>query len=60
MILHLGKTAKIDMATELAQRAQNWFDEVYRGTENVTQLEKHGVKDKGGTIEHQYLFLMKK
>ncbi len=60
MILHLGKTAKIDMATELAQRAQKWFEEVYRGTENVTQLEKHGVKDKGGTIEHQYLFLMKK
>ena len=23
--------------------------------EDVTKTEKHGIKDKGGTVEHQYL-----
>lgn len=60
VILHLGKTDKIDMADELSKRAQPWFDEVYRGSEDVRKIEKHGVIDKGGTVEHQYLFLIKK
>lgn len=60
VILHLGKTKKIDMAEELVKRAAPYFDEIYRGTENVQEIEKHGIKDKGSTVEHQYLFLMKK
>lgn len=60
VILHLGKTGEIDMADELSKRAQPWFDEVYRGNEDVRKIEKHGIKDKGATIEHQYLFLVKK
>ena len=60
VILHLGKTDKVDMATELSQRADPFFVEVYRGSENVQFVEKHGIKDKGGTVEHQFLFLMKK
>ena len=60
VILHLGKTSKIDMAEELSLRAMPWFDEVFRGCENVLAIEKHGIKDKGGTIEHQFLFLQKK
>lgn len=60
VILHLGKTEKIDMAEELSKRAAPYFVEVYRGTENVQKIEKHGIKDKGSTVEHQYLFLMKK
>lgn len=60
VILHLGKTKKIDMAEELSKRAAPYFIEVYRGTENVQEIEKHGIKDKGSTVEHQYLFLMKK
>jgi len=60
IILHLGKTAKIDMAKELSIQAQPFFDEVFRGSENVLELEKHGIKDKGTTIEHQFLFLIKK
>jgi len=59
MILHLGKSEKCDMAEELSKRARLYFDEVYRGSENVKDLEKHGIKDKGSTIEHQYLFLQK-
>lgn len=60
IVLHLGKTEKVDMAEELSQRAQSYFYEVYRGSENVQEIEKHGIKDKGATVEHQYLFLMKK
>ena len=60
LILHLGKTKKIDMAEELSQRSRQWFEEIYRGDESVSSIEKHGIKDKGGTTEHQYLFLIKK
>lgn len=60
VILHLGKTEKIDMADELSKRAAPYFIEVYRGTENVQEIEKHGIKDKGATVFHQYLFLMKR
>lgn len=60
VILHLGKSEKVDMAEELSKRASPYFDEVYRGTENVQAIEKHGIKDKGSTVAHQYLFLIKK
>ena len=60
VILHLGKTNRIDMAEELSKRAAPYFFEVYRGTENVQTLEKYGIKDKNATLEHQFLFLMKK
>ena len=60
VILHLGKTEKVDMAEELSKRAAPYFIEVYRGAENVQDIEKHGIKDKGSTVAHQYLFLMKK
>lgn len=60
VVLHLGKTEKVDMAEELMKYAHPFFREVYRGSENVTELEKHGIKDKGVTLEHQFLFLIKK
>lgn len=60
VILHLGKNDKIDMAKELLKHSKNYFDKVYCGCENVTSIEKHGIKDKGSTIEHQFLFLIKK
>lgn len=60
VILHLGKTKKINMAEELSRKATALFDVIYEGEENVTSIEKHGIKDKGGVIKHQYLFLMKK
>lgn len=60
VILHLGKTEKVDMAEELSRRAEPLFTEIYRGSENVQAIEKHGIKDKGATVEHQFLFLMKK
>jgi tRNA G10 N-methylase Trm11 len=60
VILHLGKTSKVDMAEELSKRSAQWFNEAYRADEDVQSLEKHGIKDKGGTIDHQFLFLEKK
>lgn len=60
VVLHLGNSKVCDMAEELAKRAVMHFDEVYRGAENVADIEKHGIADKGATFEHQYLFLQKK
>ena len=60
VILHLGKTKKVDMAEELLQRAYDKFELVYKGSELVSEIEKHGIKDKGGTIEHQFVFMKKK
>jgi len=60
VILHLGRTDKYDMAQELSIQAIPFFDEVYRGSENVSEIEKHGIKDKGSTTDHQFLFLRKK
>lgn len=60
VILHLGKTSKIDMACELEKYASKYFDIVYIGKENVSNIEKHGIKDKGNTVEHEFMFLIKK
>lgn len=60
IILHLGKTKTTDMGAELSKRAEVWFDIVYLAGEDVRGIEKHGIKDKGVTVEHQYLFLQKK
>ena len=60
MILHLGKSKKCDMAKELSLRAIDYFDVIFEGAEQVDKIEKHGIKDKGSTTEHQFLFLQKK
>ncbi|KGR78173.1 hypothetical protein CD29_12155 [Ureibacillus manganicus DSM 26584] len=60
VILHLGKSKKCDMATELAKRATEHFDVVYIGNEDAKDFEKHGISDKGSTTDHQFLFLKKK
>lgn len=60
VILHLGKTKTTDMGAELSKRAGSWFDLVYLAGEDVRTIEKHGIKDKGVTVEHQYVFLQKK
>lgn len=59
IILHLGKTKDVDMCEELSKIASPYFKELYRGEENVGKVEKHGIKDKGATVSHQYLFLRK-
>lgn len=60
IVLHLGNSKTCNMADELAMRAKDKFEIVYKGAENVEAIEKHGIKDKGATFEHQYLFLEKR
>ena len=60
MILHLGKTNKFDMAREILPYCEKFFDVLYLGEENVENVQKHGIKDKGATNIHQFLFLQKK
>jgi len=48
------------MADELEIRAKDKFNIIYKGAEDVQEVEKHGIKDKGATFEHQFLFLEKK
>lgn len=59
LILHLGKTEKINMAEELTQWYSPFFSLIREGQESVEKIEKHGVKDKGATVAHQFVFLQK-
>lgn len=56
-VLHLGKSKKCNMAEVLAEKAKNWFHVYDIFEENVSETESHGIKDRGGTLEHQYLVL---
>jgi hypothetical protein len=56
-VLHLGKSRKCDMASELAQMARRWFRIADRFDECVAHCESHGIRDKGTVIEHSYLVL---
>lgn len=59
IILHLGKSNKCNMAKEIIKYSEPWFKVIYTGDEDVSKIEKHGIKDKGGTTHHQFLFLEK-
>lgn len=59
MILHLGKNKKFDMAQELQRRCGDYFTAVHCSSEDVSSIEKHGIKDKGSTAQHQFLFMQK-
>ena len=55
MILHLGKSAKKDMGAELLPIAKTFFNNARVYSEDVSQVEKHGITDKGSVNIHQYL-----
>lgn len=59
LILHLGKTAKIDMRSELQELAAEKFEYVFGFDESVEGAEKFGIRDQGATKFHQFLFLRK-
>jgi hypothetical protein len=54
-VLHVGKNRAVDMAGVLRKFEFPKFKLVDHFIEDVSAGEKHGIKDKGGTIEHQYL-----
>ncbi|MDB4664637.1 DNA methylase [bacterium] len=60
LILHLGKTAKCDMAKEIEAIAPSTFDLVYQFNEDVAGREKFGLRDQGATTSHQYMFFRRK
>ena len=57
VVLHLGKSDKCDMATELLKIAHRWFSHHDLFDESVTHCESHGIRDKGTVTSHQYLVL---
>ena len=57
LVLHLGGSRKCDMAEELGRVARTWFDVADTYVESVAHCERHGIRDKGTTADHQYLVL---
>jgi len=56
-VIHLGESKKCDMAKELSIIAKQWFKVEDIFSEDVTDLELHGIKDKGSVTKHQFLVL---
>ena len=57
MVLHLGLSDKLDMGKILLPIAEKYLKVSDLFNETVEHCEKHGIRDKGGTKEHQYLVL---
>jgi len=59
-ILHLGIVKNLDMAKELSVVAkESKFNVLKIKNEDSTSLESHGIRDRGATHTHQFLFLRK-
>jgi len=56
-VLHLGKSVKCDMASELKRIGKQWFRSASVFDESVAHCESHGIRDKGTVTSHQYLVL---
>ncbi len=56
LIMHLGETAKVDMAKEIVPKLAGDFDVCFVGRECVADTESHGLTDKGATLAHWYVF----
>jgi DNA modification methylase len=57
VVLHLGKSSKCDMASELVSLGKKWFRSADIFDESVAHCESHGIRDKGTVTSHQYLVL---
>lgn len=56
-VMHLGKSLKCDMASELQNLGKRWFRSADVFVESVAHCESHGIRDKGTVTSHQYLIL---
>lgn len=56
LILHLGETAHENMVDRVVPILDSQFSVESIGRENVAGRETHGLRDKGGTYAHWYLF----
>jgi methylase of polypeptide subunit release factors len=59
VLLHVGKNKSLNMGEALADIAKDYFEVCDLFVEDSEDFEKHGLKDKGGTTQHQYLLLRK-
>ncbi|MDB9731581.1 site-specific DNA-methyltransferase [Candidatus Pelagibacter sp.] len=57
LLMHLGLSDKLDMGKILLPIAEKHLKVVDLFNETVSHCEKHGIRDKGGIKEHQYLIL---
>lgn len=57
VVLHLGKSSKCDMGSELVSLGKKWFRSTDIFDESVAHCESHGIRDKGTVTSHQYLVL---
>lgn len=55
LVLHLGKSVKCDMASELTSIGSRHFELIDSFVESVIHCESHGIRDKGTVTHHQYL-----
>jgi hypothetical protein len=60
LVLHLGETAQVNMVDEVFPQISPWFEVVHIGRESVEDTETHGIRDKGATTAHWYLFATKR
>lgn len=56
LVMHLGETATVNMASAIQPMLADHFDVRYVGRECVADTESHGLRDKGATVAHWYVF----
>lgn len=60
MVLHLGGSDKHDMVGHLVRLASESLAVIDVVSEDVTKVERHGVRDRGLTKSHEFIFLSQK
>lgn len=60
LIVHVGGSSKYDMLTKLIDLSAGRFAFLETVSECVADVERHGIRDKGTTSIHHYIFLEKK
>jgi hypothetical protein len=60
LVMHLGETSTLNMVEHIEPHLSPLFDVQYVGRECVADTESHGLRDKGATTAHWYLFARKR
>lgn len=56
LVMHLGETTTTNMAAAIQPMLCANFDIRFVGRESVVDTESHGLRDKGSTVAHWYIF----
>ena len=59
VVFHVGKNNKVNMAEQLSKYTEDSLKIYDIFIEDMSMSERHGIKDKGTTVEHQYMVLTK-